>query len=66
MRIYFDEKADAVYLRLDQSRIVESEEAHPGIVLDLNEQNEVVGIELLRVKNRIALADPRKIDFEIA
>jgi len=66
MRVHFDEKADAVYLRLDESRIVESEEVHPGIILDFNERNEVVGIELLRVKNRIPLANLRQMQFELA
>jgi hypothetical protein len=28
----------------------------PGIILDFNKQDEVVGIEVLRVKNRIPLA----------
>ena len=30
MRVQFDEKADALYLRLDESKIVESEEVQPG------------------------------------
>jgi len=51
MRVHFDEKADAIYLRLDESRIVESEEVHPGIVLDFDEHDEVVGVEILRVKS---------------
>jgi len=28
--VQFDEKADALYLRLDDSKIVESEEVQPG------------------------------------
>ena len=51
MRVHFDEQADAVYLRFDESEIVKSEEVHPGIILDFNERNEVVGVEVLRVKN---------------
>lgn len=53
MRLHFDEEADAIYLRLDESEIVESEEVQPGIVLDFNGQNQVVGIEILRVKERV-------------
>jgi uncharacterized protein YuzE len=64
MRVHFDEKADAIYLRLDESKIVESEEVHPGIILDFNERDEVVGVELLRVKNRIPLSDLKQIQFE--
>ena len=43
----------AVYVRLDDSSIVESEEVHPGIVLDFNGANQVVRIELLTVKDRV-------------
>jgi uncharacterized protein YuzE len=66
MKVHFDEKADALYLRLDDSRIVESEEVQPGIVLDFNEQNQVVGIEILRVKERVPLANLRQMQFEVA
>ncbi len=66
MRLHFDEKADALYLRLDDSSVVESEEVRPGIVLDFNERNQVVGIEILRVKERVPLANLRQIQFEVA
>jgi len=66
MRVHFDKKADAIYLRLDQSKIVDSAEVHPGITLDFNERDEVVGVELLRVKNRIPLSDLKQIQFEVA
>jgi uncharacterized protein YuzE len=66
MKVHFDEKADAIYLRLDESSIVDSEEVRPGIVLDFNERDEVVGIEILRVKQRVPLADLRQMQFEVA
>jgi uncharacterized protein YuzE len=66
MRVQFDEKADAIYLRLDESQVVESEEVHPDIILDFNENNEVVGIEVLRVKNRIPLNTLKQMQFEVA
>ncbi len=66
MKVHFDEKADAVYLRFDESEIVESEEVHPGIILDFNKNAEVVGVEILRVKNRIPLANLRQMQFEVA
>jgi uncharacterized protein YuzE len=66
MRVQFDEKADAVYLRFDESEVVESEEVHPGIILDFNDQDEVVGVEVLRVKNRVPLANLKKMQFEVA
>ena len=66
MKVRFDENADALYLRLDDSRIVESEEVQPGVVLDFNERNQVVGIEILRVKERVPLVNLRQMQFEVA
>ena len=43
MKLSVDRESDALYLRLDDSAIVESEEVSPGVVLDYNESNEVVG-----------------------
>nr|MBI3612651.1 DUF2283 domain-containing protein [Nitrospirota bacterium] len=66
MKVHFDEKADALYLRLDDSKIIDSEEVQPGIVLDFNESKQVVGIEILRVKDRVPLANLKQMQFEIA
>jgi len=66
MRVHFDEGADAIYVRLDESTIVGSEEVRPGIVLDFDEHDQVVGIEILRVKNRVPLANLKQIQFEVA
>ena len=52
MRLHYDEKADALYLRFDVSQIEESQEVQPGIVLDFNAQKQVVAIEVLRLKER--------------
>jgi uncharacterized protein YuzE len=35
MRVRFDEGADALYVRIDEPPVVESEEVRPGVVLDL-------------------------------
>ena len=52
MTLKVDEKADALYLRLDDSRIIESEEVSPGVVLDFNAENQVVGVEVLNLSKR--------------
>ena len=53
-------KGDALYLRLDDSKVVESEEVKPGIVLDFNAKKQVVGIEVLDLKRRGPKADLRR------
>ena len=52
MKLSVDKQADALYLRLDDSAIVESDEVPPGVVLDYNEVNEVVGVEIHRLSQR--------------
>ena len=52
MKLHVDREADALYLRLDDSAIIDSEEISPGVVLDYNDANEVVGVELLRLSKR--------------
>jgi len=65
MKVHIDEEADALYLRLGESKIIESEEVYPGIVIDFNEQNQVVGIEVLQLTNRINLTT-KNIKVEIS
>ena len=66
MKVHFDEKTDALYFRLDDSKIVESEEVKPGIVLDYNDKNQVVGVEILDVKKRVPEASLKEMKFEVA
>jgi len=66
MKVHLDEKADALYLRLDDSAVVESEEVQSGIVLDFNDRKQVVGIEVLRVRERFPLTNLRQIQVEVA
>jgi uncharacterized protein YuzE len=66
MKIHFDEKADALYLRLDDAPVTDSQEVSAGIVLDFNDRSQVVGIEVLDVKKRFPNADPKTIRLEMA
>jgi uncharacterized protein YuzE len=66
MRIRYDEKVDALYLRLDDSKVVESEEVKPGIVLDFNAKKQVVGIEVLDLKRRVPKADLKQLKALVA
>jgi uncharacterized protein YuzE len=52
MRLHVDKEADALYLRLDDSKIIESEEIAPGVVVDYNRKNAVVGVEVLHLSRR--------------
>ncbi len=64
MRLKVDKESDALYLRLDESKIVDSEEVTPGVVLDFNEHDEVVGVEILRLSKRVSITDISKVSLE--
>ncbi len=64
MKLHVDKEADALYLRLDASVITESEEISPGVVLDYNESNEVVGVEILHLSQRSNELNLSSLEFE--
>jgi uncharacterized protein YuzE len=66
MKLHVDREADALYLRIDESPIVESEEVSPGIVLDFNDRHEVVGIEMLQLSKRSSPVKTNSLEFETA
>jgi uncharacterized protein YuzE len=53
MKLKVDTEADALYLHLNDVAIVESEEVYPGIILDFDADNQVVGIEIFGIKQRL-------------
>ena len=64
MKLHVDKEADALYLRLDDSTIIESEEVSPGVVLDYNESNELVGVEMLHLSKRSSNIKWSTLEFE--
>jgi uncharacterized protein YuzE len=66
MKVQFDQSADAVYIRLDDAKIIESAEVGPGVVLDYDADNRVVGIEVLNAQQRLPAAQLKQMLFEVA
>jgi uncharacterized protein YuzE len=68
MRMTWDKEADALYIRLDDAKIVESEEVSDGIVLDFDASGRAVGLEMLDVRQRFpnANADLSRVEVEVA
>ncbi len=64
MRLKVDKEADALYFRLDESAIVESEEVQPGVILDFNAEGNMVGIEILNLSKKVASERLRILQFE--
>jgi uncharacterized protein YuzE len=64
MRIKIDKESDALYFRLDESRIVDSEEIRPGVILDYDENDTVVGVEFLNVSKRASMDELSSLHFQ--
>ena len=66
MKLHVDKEADALYLRLDDSKIIESEEVSPGVVLDFDQNNQVVGVEILHLSKRTQKLNLQELQYQTA
>ena len=66
MKLIVDKESDALYFRLDESPIIESEEVEPGIILDFNFDGKVVGVEMLDLSARIKPEQLKILQYETA
>ncbi|HEX6798940.1 MAG TPA: DUF2283 domain-containing protein [Ktedonobacterales bacterium] len=66
MKLKIDRESDALYFRLDDSEIVESEEVQPGVILDFDAQGQMVGIEILHISERVDKQGLNTLQFETA
>jgi uncharacterized protein YuzE len=64
MKLKLDQQADALYLTLSEAPASRTEEVSPGIILDYDEQDRVVGIEMLYLSKRAPGTDVRRLLFE--
>ncbi len=64
MKLKVDEAADALYLTLSDEPASRSEEVAPGINMDFDGQDHVVGIEMLYLSKRAPQTDIRRLLFE--
>ena len=63
MKIEYDPKADAMYIRLLKGTVAESDEVRPGVVFDFDAAGRVLGIEMLDVSQRTD--NPRELAMEL-
>ncbi len=53
IRIRYDAEANAAYMRLSESRVIESAEVSPDVILDYDAEGHIVGIELLDARAQL-------------
>ena len=50
MIIKYDKETDSIYVVLSTDKVIESEETSKDVIVDYSENNEVVAIEILNMK----------------
>lgn len=64
MKVMYDPVTDTLSMILATADVVESDEARPGVILDLDRTGCVVSIEILDASRRVEM--PSEMQFEIA
>lgn len=64
MKLKVDQQADALYLSLSETQASRSEEVSPGIIVDYDAQDRVVGVEMLYLSKRAPNTDVHRLLFE--
>lgn len=53
MKLSYDSRIDALFVRFSDQKIIESEEVRPGLILDFDEQGRIVAIEMLDARKQM-------------
>ena len=64
MKVKYDKENDVLYIKLSNNPIIESDSEKPGIVLDYDNEQNIVGIEVLNASKK--MERPMKVEYEIA
>jgi uncharacterized protein YuzE len=64
VKLKVNRQANALYLTLSETPSSRSEEVSPGIIVDYDDQDRVVGIEMLYLSKRAPEADIQRLLFE--
>jgi uncharacterized protein YuzE len=54
MKLEYDPKVDALYVRFGAAPVAESEEVAPGIILDFDAERRIVALEILDARKNVA------------
>lgn len=64
MKIEYSKKADALYVYFIEKYVSASKEVAEGIVLDFDENDQIIGIEILDASKRFGKSDIANINIE--
>ena len=65
MKISFDTKADAIYIKFKDGKFKFNKEVEEGVIIDFGENNEILGIEILEASTRFSIKDISDINIQM-
>jgi uncharacterized protein YuzE len=57
MRIQYDREADALYIQMQEKKVTKTKEVEEGLLVDFDEEDKLIGIEILDATKRFELSD---------
>ncbi len=66
MKINYDKEVDAAYIQLSEKEPSGAVEIVEGVMIDMTEKNEVVGIEILQASKKFPLRSLFSYEFDDA
>ena len=63
MKIKYDQEVDVLLIQLSDSKVYESDESKPGVILDYDEEGNIIKIEILDASKRTKT--PFKFEYEM-
>jgi len=63
MKIKYDQEVDILLIELSDSKIYESDESKPGVIIDYDKEGNIVKIEILDASKRTNT--PFKFEYEM-
>ncbi len=64
MKIKYDKGVDILYIQFSDSKIEETDEERPGIIIDYDNLGNIIGIEVLNASQK--MPQPMKLEYEVA
>ncbi len=65
MKVTYDEKADAMYIKFTEAEYEVSKELQEGIIFDMDKKGRVIGIEILDASQKLPKKSLHEMDFKL-
>ncbi len=65
MRIRYNEKSDALYIRFREEKYFESDEIKEGFILDYDQNGNIIGIEILDASDYLTINELSTVHFDV-